>query len=191
MRTHGADWLSSLGEILARCRVVVNGMDDVAAGIQLYRAARAAGATVIDAYPSTLPSLIVVAPNDPRPEERLGYPTRGVEPERFAPAMLAACRTAEIEYVLVHSSTAATLDPGIAAEIISGRRARISFAPMVLTTGNLMAYAAIALLCGRPAPADARGWFMNPHSARIERPQPAPLAAFRRVMVRRFLAGVG
>lgn len=188
VQIHGADWLDGLGDILKRCRVVVNGMDDIAAGIQLYRSARIAGATVIDAYASTLPSLIVVAPRDPRPEERLAFPTRGVEPGRLTPEMLAACKLAEIEYVLVHSSTADTLDHVIAGEIIAGKRARISFAPMVITTGNLMAYAVIAELCGRPAMADCRGWFLNPHDGLIERPRSWPVAAFRRRLVRRFLA---
>src|SRR5690242_13525398 len=31
VRIHGADWLSEVGGILSRCRVVVNGMDDLAA----------------------------------------------------------------------------------------------------------------------------------------------------------------
>ena len=189
LRTHGVDWLASLRDILQRCKVVVNGMDDVGAGIQLYRGAREAGATVIDAYSSTLPSLVVVAPGDPRPEERLRFPTRGVAPADFTPEMLAGCKLAEIEYVLVHSSTSDTLDPTIAGEIMAGTRPRISFAPMVITTGTLMAYATVAELCGRPAPADHRGWFLNPYSGRIERPRAAPVAAFRRMMVRRYLAG--
>ena len=184
---HGAEWAKQLDSILPRCRVVVNGMDDVGAGILLYRAARLHGATVLDAYTSTLPSVFVVRPQDPRPEERLSYPTVGVEPERWTPAMLAACRGAEIEHVLVHSSTAETIDPTIAGEIISGKRPRISFAPMVITTGNLLAYEAVAALCGRPAGADHRGWFLNPYRARIERPRSAPVAAFRRALVRRWL----
>jgi molybdopterin/thiamine biosynthesis adenylyltransferase len=188
---HGADWVSRLDEILPRCRVVVNAMDDVAAGIRLYRAARAHGATVIDAYSSTLPSVFVVRPGDPRPEERLSYPTVGVAPERFTPEMLAACRVAEIEYVFVHSSTADTIDMAIAGEIVARKRARISFAPMVITTGNLMAYETIAALCGRAAGADCRGWFMNPYRGRIERPRSAPVAALRRVLVRRWLGRMG
>lgn len=189
VRTHGADWLLSLRGILQRCQVVVNGMDDIAAGVQLYRAAREARATVIDAYSSTLPSLVMVGPDDPRPEERLGFPTRGVDPAGFTREILEACKLVEIEYVLVHSSTGDTLDPVIAGEIVAGKRARISFAPMVITTGNLMAYGAVAALCGRPAPADCRGWFLNPYSGRVERPRSAPVAALRRLMVRRFLAG--
>jgi hypothetical protein len=114
-----------------------------------------------------------------------------VAPERFTPEMLAACRVAEIEYVLVHSSTADTIDPAIAGEIIAGTRARISFAPMVITTGNLMAYEAIAALCGRPAGADHRGWFLEPYRMRVERPRSGPLAALRRAYVRRWLGRLG
>lgn len=188
---HGAEWVSRLDEILPRCRVVVNGMDDIAAGIRLYRAARAHGAIVIDAYPSTLPSVIVVGPADPRPEERLDYPTVGVAWERFTAEMIAACRLAEIEHVLIHSSTADTIDPAIAGEIITGQRARISFAPMVITTGNLMAYEAISAVCGRALGADHRGWFLNPHRGRIERPRSALVATLRRAAVRRWLRSVG
>lgn len=187
---HGAEWITRLDEILPRCRVVVNAMDDPAAGIQLYRAARIHGATVIDAYTSTLPSVIVVGPGDPRPEERLSYPTVGIAPERFTAELLAACRLAEIEYVLVHSSTMETISIAIAREIITGKRPRISFAPMVITTGNLMAYEAVAALCGRPAGADCRGWFLNPHRGRIERPRAGPVAAVRRARLRRWLRGI-
>ena len=188
---HGERWLDSLDAILGRCRVVVNGMDDIAAGVRLYRAARERGVTVIDAYPSTLPSLIVVRPADPRPEERLRYPTRGVPPERFTSEMISACRLAEIEYVLVHSSTARHIVPGIAEEVIRGTRARISFAPMVIATGNLLAYEAIAALTGRRHGADFRGWFLNPYTGRIERPRSAPIAALRRALVRRAMHGAG
>ena len=187
VQTHGAEWLADLDGILSRCRVVVNAMDDIAAGIRLYRAARARSATVIDAYTSTLPSVIVVDPGDPRPEERLGFPTAGVAPERFSRELLDACRLAEVEYVLVHSSTARYLDLTIAGEILAGKRARISFAPMVITTGNLMAYEAVAALCGRRPSADCRGWFLDPHAGRIERPHGWPVAALRRRAVRRLL----
>jgi len=62
---------------------------------------------------------------------------------------------------------------------------------MVITTGNLLAYAAVAALCGRVPPADCRGWFLDPYAGRIERPRAALIAAIRRRIVRRFLANVG
>jgi molybdopterin/thiamine biosynthesis adenylyltransferase len=71
----GREWPQALDELLQRYPVVINGMDDIAAGINLYRRARKYGATVIDAYTSSLPSVTVVRPNDPRPEERLSYPS--------------------------------------------------------------------------------------------------------------------
>jgi molybdopterin/thiamine biosynthesis adenylyltransferase len=191
LATHGLEWVDQLDAILPRCNVVVNGMDDMAAGIRLYRAARTHGATVIDAYTSTLPSVTVVRPGDPRPEERLGFPTVGTAPGEWTAAMLAACRTAEIEYVLVHSSTADAIDPAIAGEILSGRRPRISFAPMVITTGNLMAWMAVDVLCGRTPAADHRGWFLNLQRGRIERPRPALVAALRRAFVRRWIGRLG
>jgi hypothetical protein len=74
----GGEWSERLDELLATHAVVINGMDDIAMGVRLYRRAAVHGATVIDAYTSPLPSVIVVGPGDPRPEHRLGYPTRGV-----------------------------------------------------------------------------------------------------------------
>ncbi len=74
---YGGDWLNHLPEILAKASLIVNGMDDIGAGVQLYRAARKANLTMIDAYASSLPSVYVTRPQDPTPEERLNYPTLG------------------------------------------------------------------------------------------------------------------
>ncbi len=52
----------------------MNGMDDLRAGIYLYRKAQEYGATVIGAYTASLPSAKVVKPTDPRPEHRLTFP---------------------------------------------------------------------------------------------------------------------
>ena len=74
----GEEWLGRLDDLLPRFRVVINAMDDQRAAILLYRKAREWGVTVVDAYTSPCPSVTVVAPGDPRPEERLGFPTVGV-----------------------------------------------------------------------------------------------------------------
>ncbi len=63
----------------------------------------------------------------------------------------------------------------------------MSFAPMVITTGQLMAYEAINAVIGRPHATDNRGWFLNPYRARVERPLPAPVAAVLKPFVRRRL----
>jgi molybdopterin-synthase adenylyltransferase len=188
LETLGAEWTERLDDLLARYKVVVNGMDDLAAGIELYRKARAHGVTVIDAYTAPLPSVTVVRPGDPRPEERLGFPTRGKVWKALSNDERAACLGLEIEHVLVHSNSARHIDLDIAKDLLSGKRKRMSFAPMVVTTGNLMAFEAIKLLLGRAPSADCRGYFFNPWSMRVETPRSAPVAAVVRFLVRRFVA---
>ena len=184
----GAEWMEKLDAWLASHRVVINGMDDIAAGIELYRRARQAGATVIDAYTSPLPSVIVVRPEDPRPEERLGFPSLGRNASTLDADTRAACFVREIEHVLTHSSTIRHIDMDVALELVAGKRKRMSFAPMVITTGNLMAFEVVKLLLGREPTADCRGYFFNPWTMRIEKPLPALLAMPKRFVVRRFLA---
>lgn len=142
----GAEWFDRLPDLTARYSIIVNGTDDVAATVALYRAARVAGATVIDAYASPLPSVIVVRPSDPRPEERLGFPTRGKPLEAITKEDMRACFMKELEYVMTHSSSASHVDLGAAAALAAGTAKRMSFAPMVISTGCLMAYEALWLL---------------------------------------------
>lgn len=188
LTTHGAEWVERLDDILPAHPVVVNGMDDLAAGIALYRKARQHGVTVIDAYTSPLPSVTVVGPFDPRPEERLGYPTVGTDWRAITPDQAAACKAAEALYVAVHSSSASYIDHAVAAGLFAGTRARPSFAPMVIATGTLMAFEAVKLLLGRPSGVDHRGVFLNPWTMDVERPRSAPVAWLRERVARRLLA---
>jgi len=181
----GENWTDELAGIAARCPVIVNGMDDIAAGVHLYRSAKAAGATVIDAYMSPLPSVIVVRRDDPRPEERLGFPTRNKDWRDITEDDRRAAMLAEVEHVMMHSSSRHHVDLGIAGEVAAGRRSRMSFAPMVISTGMLMAYEAIALILGRRTGTDCRGWFLNPHKPAIEKPHNAVVSALLRPLVRR------
>ena len=160
-------------------------MDDIAAGVHLYRTAKAADATVIDAYMSPLPSVIVVRPDDPRPEERLGFPTRNKDWRDITEDDRRAAMLAEVEHVMMHSSSRHHVDLAIAGEVAAGRRSRMSFAPMVISTGMLMAYEAIALILGRRTGTDCRGWFLNPHKPAIEKPHNAVVSALLRPLVRR------
>lgn len=185
--TFGPEWTERLDEILAEYKIVVNGMDDLAAGIHLYRRAREHGATVIDAYTSPLPSVTLVRPGDPRPEERLGFPTIGKPWNALSTADADACKMAEATYVMVHSSSAEHIDLDFAAEMLAGKRSRPSFAPMVILTGNLMAYEAVKLALGKPSGVDFRGCFYNPWTLEVERPKPAPVAWLRLQVVRRKL----
>jgi molybdopterin-synthase adenylyltransferase len=183
----GENWTDELPAIARRCPVIVNGMDDIAAGVHLYRTARDARATVIDAYMSPLPSVIVVRPDDPRPEQRLGFPTRGKDWRDITEADRRAAMLAEIEHVMLHSSSRNHVDLAVAGEVAAGRRSRMSLAPMVITTGMLMAYEAISLILGRSSGTDCRGWFLNPYGPAIEKPRNAVIAALLRPLVRRVI----
>lgn len=188
LTTLGAEWPGRLDELLAHHKVVINGMDDLAAGIALYRKAREHGATVIDAYTSPLPSVVVVRPEDPRPEERLGFPSRGMDWKSLSKEVVQACLGREIEYVLVNSTSARHIDLAVARDMLNGNRKRMSFAPMVITTGNLMAFEAVKILLQKTPRADSRGYFFNPWSMRVERPRSRFSAWVVRALVRRFVA---
>ena len=176
-----ANWVDELDSILSEYRIVVNGMDDIRAGIRLYRKAREHGATVIDAYSAPLPSVTVVRPDDPRPETRLGFPTVGVSWHDLTDDVLNECRLREVEYVMVHSSSVHHVDMTIAADVIAGRRPRMAFAPMVI-----MCFEVVKLVTGRST-ANYRGYFFNPWTGRVERPRPAWRAWPLRWLVRRRL----
>jgi molybdopterin/thiamine biosynthesis adenylyltransferase len=187
----GAEWIDRIEDIAATHRVIVNGTDDARCGVRMYRVAREKGATVIDAYAATLPSVYVVRPEDPRPEERMRYPTVGKDWQAIDDADRQQCLNRELEWALTHSSTHRYVDLAIAAELAAGKRKRFSFAPMVVSTGALMAYEAIRLILGHAGGADHRGYFFNPHAARVERPLPWPLSAAKGALVRRFMAKMG
>ena len=71
--------------------------------------------------------------------------------------------------------------------LAAGTAKRMSFAPMVISTGCLMAYEALWLLMGRRSRTDCRGWFLNAFAGRTERPLQAPVAAVKRLVVRAFM----
>lgn len=186
----GTDWVERLGEILPAVDVAVNGCDDARASVTLMRRGREHRKTVIDAFASPLPSVYVVGPDDPRPEETFGYPTAGRPLEQLDADAFAGCLAKELEYVMVHSSSADHVLLDKAGEVLAGKRKRFSFAPMVWSTGCLMAYEAVRIVLGRPGGPGPRGIFFNPWTWRVERPKNPLVAAFRRVFVRRFMASL-
>lgn len=181
----GADWPEHVERLVQSADVVVNGTDDLGASLLLYRTVRAKGRAVIDAYASPLPSVYVTTPGDPMPEERLGYTTSDTNWNALTAEMRDAAAMAEAEYVLTHSSSRHHVDLALAGEVIAGTRSRMSFAPMVIMAGTLMGGEALQAVLGRPHGADYRGWFLNPHTGRIERPLPGFLATLMRPLVRR------
>jgi hypothetical protein len=180
----GRHWLDDIGATLDRYPVVVNGMDDTAAGIRLYRAARDRRAVVIDAYSSPLPSVTVVRPRDPRPEERLGFPTVGMPSRVFTEAMLDACRLREAEFVLTHTPALERFDVTVAADILAERRPRSSYASVVVMAGTMMAHEALGILVGEPGGADHVGYFLDPWSGRVHRPRRGPRSWITQRVVR-------
>ncbi|MEM8793968.1 MAG: ThiF family adenylyltransferase [Pseudomonadota bacterium] len=182
-----SEWPDHVSAAIDQSAIVVNGTDDLGASLLLYRTARNLKKAVIDAYASPLPSIYVTGPTDPSPEERLNYPTLGTEWNRLDDEKRSEAFLREAEYVILHSSSRHYIDLDLAGEVAAGKRSRMSFAPMVLTTGMLMAYEAINGILGRHHGADYRGWFFNPYKGRVERPQNAVLAAIARPLVRRFL----
>jgi molybdopterin-synthase adenylyltransferase len=182
-----ATWPEQLAEDVLHAGAVVNGADDLAAGLHLYRTAQAFKKTVIDAYAAPLPSVYVTTATDAPPEERLGYPTRGTAWDAITPAQRTVSFQRELEHVLLHSSSRRWIDMDVAAQVAAGTRPRMSWAPMVITTGQMMAYEVLHALLDQPHGTDARGYFFNPHTGRTERPYPTPVAALLRPFVRRAL----
>ncbi len=181
------EWPEHVEEAITQAAIVINGTDDLAASLLLYRVARKLGRTVIDAYASPLPSIYVTKAGAPTPEERLGYPTIGTEWNAVTQTQREQSFLSEAEYIMINSSSRHHIDLALAGEVAAGRRSRMSFAPMVICTGMLMSYEAIAGCLQNPHGADHRGWFFNPYKARVEHPKNPLVAAVLRPIVRRFL----
>src|SRR5262249_35903451 len=124
----GAD---NVGQVLEGADVVVNGMDELPACLRLWRAARERGLPLVDAWSAPLPNVFVVRPGEPLPEDFLEYPTRGLPPEGLSPEIVDECKLREALHVSLHSRSLRYIDFEVVKEIMTGRRARISFAPMV------------------------------------------------------------
>lgn len=179
------DWPAHVTDSVHAAAVTLNGTDDLGASLLLYRTARAAHKPVIDAYAASLPSVYVTRPGKPTPEERLGYPTVGTAWDALTAEQRNASFMREIEHVMVHSSSRRYIDLKLAGEMATGRRKRMSFAPMVITTGMLMAYEALAIVLGQQTATDHRGWFLNPYRGTIERPLPKLVEMLVMPLVRR------
>ena len=182
----GAEWTERL-DTLVNADVIINGCDDVKATLALLRAA-AGRVPVIDAFAATLPSVYVIKPDDPRPEELFGYPSRGRAIASLSADDVSACVTKELAWVMAHSSTRKHVVMEVAMEFAAGKRKRFSFAPMVWMTGCLMAYEAIRLILGKPGGPGVGGAFVNPWELQVEQPPPAPLAKAKQWAMEKALA---
>ena len=190
IEVHDGSWTDHADDLIARAVIVVNGTDDLGASLLLYRRARALGKTVIDAYASPLPSVYVTQSHHQAHEDRMQYPTIGTDWDKITDDQRADAFVKESEWVVIHSSSRNYIDLDIVGDVVAGKRSRMSFAPMVISTGQLMCYEVINAILGRPHGTDNRGYFFNPYKARVERPKPAIVAAVMRPLVRRFLNGL-
>jgi hypothetical protein len=188
IKNWGPNWLSHIDSICKEYRLIVNGTDDIKATLVLYRKAKEYGCTVIDAYSSPLPSVYVTSPSDLRPEERLKFPSVGKDISSLTNDDINGCKLAEVIHVMANSSSIDHVDFGMALEMVKGLRPRMSLAPMVILTGNLMAYQAIYFLIGRKTNVGAEGFFMNPLKGSVERPAMLPWRAIKTFLVKRFLS---
>jgi hypothetical protein len=155
----GAD---NVAAVLSDLDVVVNGMDELPACLRLQRGARQRGLPVVDAWSAPLPSVFVLRPGDPLPEEFLEYPSRGLAEEALSPEVVNECKLREALHVSLHSRSLRYLDLQIVKEVMSGQRARISFAPMVWGAGLMMAWEVLKLRLGRGHVASRFGTFWDP-----------------------------
>lgn len=183
----GANWSDDVNRLVSSSDVVINGTDNLGASLLLYRSARKHGRKVIDAYASPLPSVYVTAPEDPMPEEWLGFPTLGTAWDAISPDMHAETVLAEATHVMIHSSSRHYIDLDLAGEMVAGTRSRMSFAPMVIMAGTLMAGEALNIILKRSRGADHRGWFLNTHLGKIERPKNKFTTMIMKPFVRRKL----
>lgn len=180
-------WPEHINEIMESVDVVINGTDDLGASLLLYRTARQYGKPVIDAYASPLPSVYVTRPSSPMPEERLKYPTLDTQWNQLNDTQRNQAFLCEAHYIMLHSSSRHYVDLKLAGEVAAGKRSRMSFAPMVINTGTLMAYEVISSLLGKPSKTDEQGWFFNPYTAKVEKPWPVPVAKVLSPIVRHAL----
>lgn len=188
IQSYGKEWTDHLDEILPQVDFAINGCDDLKATIQLMRAGKKNQKTIIDAFTTIFPSVYVVAPDRARPEEMMKFPTVGLALEQVTPEQETECKIRELTYVMTHSSSAKYVLWKYANEMFAGKRKRFSMAPMVITTGNLMAYEAFKLILGKGSVVDERGIFLNPWTAEIEKPLAWPFSCLKAWFVRRAIA---
>jgi len=187
VRIEQGDWVDKLDQILPEVLLVINGCDDHKATVTLMRKAKKYKKTVIDAFASTLPSVYVVQPQDPRPEEFMSYPTAGKDISAATLDDWKNCAQMETLYVLGNSSTIKHVIMKYALEMVQGKRKRISIASMVWTTGMLMSYEALKVLLNKEKLVSCYGIFLNPWHHKFEKPWPRFMQPFIRKIVAREL----
>lgn len=183
----GGEWVKNLDDILPTIDVVVNGCDDVIATVTLMRKAKTHGKIVIDAFASSLASVYVVRPSDPRPEEFMNFPTRYKKLDDLTPQDHTESAFCELVYVIAHTNTLKHVHMKYAGEMVTGKRKRISMAPMVWMTGIMMSYEVMKVILNIPHVASYRGVFCNSWTFQFEKVRSRPWNFIKYWIVRTFL----
>lgn len=182
------NWVTHLDEILRKYDLVINCMDDMKMTIFLYRKCREKNISVIDSYNmSPLSSVYVIKSTDPLPEVRFKFPTINKEISEITEQDVNACKLKELEYILTISSAIKYVKLEVAEQVILGLRPRFSLGPMVIVSGNLMAYEAIFLILKTNQGTDFKGYFFNPYHCRVEKEGCSMRYVLKKWMVKRFL----
>lgn len=182
IKNWGPDWIKSIDKICQEYKIIVNGCDDIFATNCLYLSAKKEKAIVIDAYTASVPSVYVTRPEDPSPLKRwLGLEHLNREDE----ALMERYKLKEAEYVMVNSNPLNHIHLPIALEMIQGKRSRMSLAPMVITTGCLMAYQVLFLTLDKKA-TNYHGFFMDPYGS-VTKHNWGPISFFKKYLVKYLL----
>jgi hypothetical protein len=182
IKNWGHDWISKIHEIAKEYKIIINGCDDIIASNILYNAAKASGSTVIDAYTASVPSVYVTRPSDPSPLTRW---TGKKEIMATDATLIQEYKTKETEYVMTNSNSLAHIHLNIAIEMVAGKRSRMSLAPMVISTGCLMAYQVLFLTINKKA-TNYHGYFLDPYG-KVTRVGCGPLHFIKKMLVRHYL----
>ena len=161
----------NVDRVLDGVDVAVNGMDELGATLLLWRSARERRIPVVDAWSAPLPNVFVLRPERPA-ARRSSSSTRAAAsisaPSSSRPSSTSASCARPL-HVALHSRSLRYLDMAIIREIMTGRRARISFAPMVWGAGLMMAWEAIKVRLGRGKVASCYGRFWDPWRGDVSR----------------------
>jgi hypothetical protein len=136
------------------------GVDALGPGMLLYRAAREAKVPIVDFYFAPSPNVFVTRPGDPTPEERLSYPSLGLDWEQIdKPEIAQDCLLRLSAYVL-----------GVLPRMKFERMALYRFlnlelvpawSPLISAAAALMSDQAISVILKRPNVTDYRGFFLD------------------------------
>ena len=182
IKNWGHDWLDKLDDICKDRPIIINGCDDIVASNILYNYARKFKCTVIDAYTASVPSVYVTKPEDPSPLMRW---TGKTEIKNNDIELINSYKVKETEYVMTNSNSLKHIHLEIALEMIQGKRSRMSLAPMVISTGCLMAYQVFFLTISKES-TNYHGYFLDPFG-KVTKNGWGPVHLCKKLLVKFFL----